>query len=68
MAKALTHFTIKRTGEDYRITLEDDDGGSSIWTADEDMLDTIIDAIEGLDDDDDDAIDPDADDEDEDDD
>lgn len=64
MAKALAHFSIKRTGEDYRITLEDENGSTSVWTADEDMLDTIIDAIEsGADDDEEDDIDPDGDEE-----
>ncbi|MCW1428063.1 hypothetical protein [Novosphingobium sp. JCM 18896] len=61
MAKALAQFSIKRTGEDYRITLEDEDGGTSVWTADEDALDLIIDAIESVDDEDEEEVDPDGD-------
>jgi len=67
MAKALAQFSIKRTGEDYRITLEDENGSKSVWTADEDMLEAIVDAIEnGAEDDEEDDIDPDADEEDDD--
>ena len=57
MAKALAQFSVKRTGEDYRITLEDENGGTSHWTADEDVLDQIIEAIENRDDDEDEAVD-----------
>lgn len=46
MAKALAQFTITRTGEDYLVTLEDEDGETIEFTADDDMLDEISDAVE----------------------
>ncbi|MEI9849517.1 MAG: hypothetical protein WDN24_00065 [Sphingomonas sp.] len=46
MAKALAHFAITRTGEDYLLTLEDEDGDQIEFVADLDQLDQIADAIE----------------------
>ncbi|MEJ5975568.1 hypothetical protein WG901_02895 [Novosphingobium sp. PS1R-30] len=66
MAKTLAQFSIKRTGEDYRITLEDEDGGTATWNADEDQLDQIVEAIENRDEDEEEAAESDEDEEDED--
>lgn len=46
MAKALAQFTIKRTGEDFLLILEDEDGETTEFTADADMLDEVTDAID----------------------
>ncbi len=46
MAKALAQFSIKRSGEDYLLTLEDADGETTRLTADYDQLDLITEAIE----------------------
>lgn len=46
MAKALAQFTIKRTGEDFLLILEDEDGETTEFTADVDMLDEVTDAID----------------------
>jgi hypothetical protein len=46
MAKALAQFTIVRTGEDYLLTIEDQDGEAIEFTVDDDHLDLIIEAIE----------------------
>ena len=46
MAKALAQFTIRRTGEDYLLILEDEDGDTTEFTADFDQLDEISDAID----------------------
>ena len=46
MAKALAQFTVRRTGEDFLLILEDEDGDTTEFTADEDQLDEITDAIE----------------------
>ena len=66
MAKALAHFTITRTGEDYLLSLEDEDGETTEFTADFDMLDLITESIdEQLDGDEDEALGVDDEDEDE---
>lgn len=58
MAKALAQFTIVRTGEDYLLTIEDQDGETSEFTVDFDQLDLITEAIdEVLDADEEDALD-----------
>ena len=55
MPKALAQFRIARTGEDYLLTIEDQDGETIAFTVDDDGLDLIIDAIEDqLDEDEDD--------------
>jgi hypothetical protein len=46
MPKALAQFRIARTGEDYLLTIEDQDGETIEFTVDDDRLDLIIDAIE----------------------
>ena len=46
MAKALATFSIKRSGEDYVLTLEDENGDTTVLTADYDQLDLITEAIE----------------------
>ena len=60
MAKALTQFTIVRTGEDYLLTIEDQDGETVELTLDYDQLDLITEAIEEqLDADEEEALEPD---------
>lgn len=62
MAKALAQFSIARTGEDYLLTIEDQDGETSEFTVDFDQLDLITEAIDDvLDADEEDALDPDED-------
>lgn len=57
MAKALAHFSIARTGEDYLLTIEDQDGETIELTVDYDQLDLITEAIEEhLDSDEEDAL------------
>jgi hypothetical protein len=57
MTKALAHFRIARSGEDYLLTLEDRDGETIELTADYDQLDLITEAIEEeLDSDEEDAL------------
>lgn len=57
MAKALAHFTIVRTGEDYTLSFEDEDGDTTEFTGDFDILDLITEAIqEQLDADEEDAL------------
>lgn len=46
MAKALAHFTIARTGEDYLISIEDEDGETTEFTADFEALDLITESID----------------------
>jgi hypothetical protein len=46
MAKALAHFTITRTGEDYLLSIEDEDGDTTEFTADFDALDLISESID----------------------
>jgi hypothetical protein len=46
MAKSLAHFTIARTGEDYLLSFEDEDGETTEFTADFDIVDLISDSIE----------------------
>lgn len=58
MAKALAHFSIRRSGEGYLLTIEDNEGESSEFTADFDQLDLITEAIdEVLDSDEEDELD-----------
>jgi hypothetical protein len=62
MAKALAHFSITRTGEDYLLSIEDQDGDTIELTADYDQLDIITEAIsEQLDADEEDALEADGD-------
>ena len=46
MAKALAQISIVRSGEDYLITLEDADGGTAKYSADDEQLAQITDAVE----------------------
>ena len=46
MPKALAQFSITRTGEDYLLTIEDQDGETIEFTVDDEGMDLIIDAIE----------------------
>jgi len=47
MAKALAQFTITRTGEgEYALHLEDEDGETTEFTADSEMIEDIMDTIE----------------------
>ena len=46
MARTLAQFTVKRSGEDYILTLEDQDGEKVTMTADYEQLDLITEAIE----------------------
>lgn len=46
MAKALAQFSILRTGEDYLLMIEDQDGETAEFTVDYDQLDLITEAIE----------------------
>lgn len=62
MAKALAHFSIARSGEDYLLTIEDSSGDTIELTADYDQLDLITEAIEEtLDSDEEDALEADED-------
>lgn len=66
-ARELGTFTIVRKGEDYRITLEDKDGESTVFVADYDALDLIAEAVEeALDADEEEALEVDDEEEDED--
>jgi hypothetical protein len=57
MAKTLAQFTITRTGEDYLLILEDEEGETVEFTADYDQLDLITEAIdEQLDNDEEDVL------------
>jgi hypothetical protein len=57
MAKVLAHFSISRTGEDYVLMLEDEDGDTMEFVASFDQLDLITEAIgEELDRDEDDIL------------
>jgi hypothetical protein len=48
MAKELAQFSIARSGEEYVITIEDTDGGSTKFTAEFDQLDVIVEAIDDV--------------------
>lgn len=48
MAKALAHFTVTRTGEDYLLMLEDEEGDTLEFTASFDLLDLITESIEDV--------------------
>jgi hypothetical protein len=64
MAKALAQFSIVRTGEDYLLTIEDQDGEASEFSVDFDQLDLITEAIDDvLDADEEEALDADENDE-----
>jgi len=57
MSKTLAGFTITRSGEDYLIAMEDEDGGKTEFVASYDQLDLIVEAIEDqLDGDEEDAL------------
>ncbi len=57
MAKALAHFTISRSGEDYLLSFEDEDGDSHDFLASFELLDLITESIEEqLDSDEDDML------------
>ena len=45
-AKTLAQFGIKRSGEDYLLTLEDSNGDTSEFTVDYDQLDLMTETIE----------------------
>ncbi|MEO6093179.1 MAG: hypothetical protein ABIT04_13290 [Novosphingobium sp.] len=64
MAKALAQFSITRKGEDYLLSIEDQNGETLELTADYDQLDLITETIEQqLDADEEDALDGEGDDE-----
>lgn len=46
MARTLAHFSVARAGEDYLITLEDEEGESLEFSATSDLLDLIADEVE----------------------
>ncbi len=46
MAKALAQFTVTRTGEDYLLSLEDEDGDTIEFIATTDDLDLIAEAMD----------------------
>lgn len=65
MAKVLAQFSIARSGEDYLLTLEDENGDVTKLTADYDQLDLLTEAIEErLNADEEDDVEPDEDDDD----
>lgn len=64
MAKTLSGFSISRSGEDYLIRIEDDDGSKAEYMATYDQLDLMAEAVdEQLDGDEEDALAIDSDDE-----
>lgn len=64
MARTLSAFSIARSGEDYLIRIEDEDGSKDEYTATYDQLDLLVEAVEEqLDSDEEDALGIDADDE-----
>lgn len=57
MAKTLAGLTVSRAGEDYVITIEEENGDTQEYTATYDQLDLIADTIgETLDSDEEDAL------------
>lgn len=46
MAKTIAQFTIVRTGEDYQISIEDEDGDTAEFIADYDQLDLMVEALD----------------------
>ena len=55
--KELASFTVQRKGENYRITLEDENGDTIEYTADYVALDQVSEAVDGaLESDDDEEI------------
>jgi len=46
MAKVLAHFSITRTGDDYVLQIEDEDGETAEFVASFDQLDLITEAVE----------------------
>ncbi|MFZ5748872.1 MAG: hypothetical protein ACOY45_14605 [Pseudomonadota bacterium] len=45
MARALAHFAVSRTGDDYTLLIEDEDGETIEFVATIDQLDLILDAV-----------------------
>ncbi|MDF0488545.1 hypothetical protein PX554_10430 [Sphingomonas sp. H39-1-10] len=57
MSKTLAGFTITRSGEEYLISMEDEDGEKTEFVASYEQLDLIVEAIEEqLDGDEEDAL------------
>lgn len=57
MASILSGFTVTRSGEDYLIKIEDEDGGSAEYEATFEQLDLISEAVDRqLDGDEEDAL------------
>ncbi len=57
MASTLSGFTVTRSGEDYLIRIEDEDGGSTEYEATFEQLDLISEAVDQqLDGDEEDAL------------
>jgi len=57
MAKTLAGFTVSRSGEDYVITIEEENGDTQEYSATYDQLDLIADTVgETLDADEEDAL------------
>jgi len=57
MSKTLNGFTITRSGEEYLISMEDEDGEKTEFVASYDQLDLIVEAVEEqLDGDEEDAL------------
>lgn len=46
MAKALSRFTIERDGDDYLLSIEDEDGDTTELTASFEQLDLISESLE----------------------
>jgi hypothetical protein len=46
MAKTLSHFTISRSGDDYLLHIEDEDGDIQDYTATFEQLDLITETID----------------------
>lgn len=64
MARTLSAFSISRSGEDYLIRIEDEDGSKDEYTATYDQLDLLVEAVEDqLDSDEEEALGIDSDDE-----
>lgn len=57
MSKTLNGFTITRSGEEYLISMEDEDGEKTEFVASYEQLDLIVEAVEEqLDSDEEDAL------------
>lgn len=46
MAKTLSAFTISRSGEDYLLRIEDEDGSKAEYLASYDQLDLLAEAVD----------------------